>query len=341
MKVFDDGELNEHPDNARKEVEALTELMKSPNPIIYSAEQYPLRYVFQSIWQRVAKNRGADIGALEIYCRYAHALDIPDRVFEHHSMHEIATLASEIVLLQNDVLSFHKEQSMGVNHNIIHLFRQDGLSQQEAYDKVGDLLNKRYRAWYLAHSEIPLWGEPVDVQVQLYVKGCQDVVLANANWSASAQKKASLNSWKLQRTACESTEASFFENVIVEESRVVVLAEKDISWVQKVLGKWGEVKLEGKSGEEVLGDVRARQMGARVGKEKGEGDEVGEDKVERVMDVWGGEPSDRSSYNMVREVGNMDNVEDAMNINREIEERVLSDIFPLSAERSTFPRLGD
>ena len=71
---------------------------------------------------------------------------------------------------------------MGVNHNIIHLFRQDGLSQQEAYDKVGDLLNKRYRAWYLAHSEIPLWGEAVDVQVQLYVKGCQDVVLANANW---------------------------------------------------------------------------------------------------------------------------------------------------------------
>lgn len=83
---------------------------------------------------------------------------------------------------QNDVLSFHKEQSMGVNHNIIHLFRQDGFSQQQAYDQVDKLLRKRYREWYLAHADIPVWGEEVDMQVQLYVKGCQDVVLANLYW---------------------------------------------------------------------------------------------------------------------------------------------------------------
>ena len=53
--VFDDGELNEHPENARKEIQALTELMKSPHPIVYSAEQYPLRSVFQSVWQRIKK----------------------------------------------------------------------------------------------------------------------------------------------------------------------------------------------------------------------------------------------------------------------------------------------
>ena len=53
--VFDDGELNEHPENARKEVQVLTKLMKSPNPMIYSAEQYPLRHVFQSVWQRIKK----------------------------------------------------------------------------------------------------------------------------------------------------------------------------------------------------------------------------------------------------------------------------------------------
>lgn len=71
---------------------------------------------------------------------------------------------------------------MGVNHNIIHVFRQNGLSQQEAYDQVNALLKKRYRRWYLAHSELPLWGEEVDVQVQLYVKGCQDIILGNLNW---------------------------------------------------------------------------------------------------------------------------------------------------------------
>lgn len=71
---------------------------------------------------------------------------------------------------------------MGVNHNIIHVFRQNGLSQQEAYEQVNALLNKRYRRWYLAHSELPVWGEEVDVQVQMYVKGCQDIILGNLNW---------------------------------------------------------------------------------------------------------------------------------------------------------------
>ena len=70
---------------------------------------------------------------------------------------------------------------MGVNHNIIHLFRQDGLSQQESYDRVNDLLNARYRAWYLSHSQLPLCGEAVDAQVQMYIKGCQDVILGNLN----------------------------------------------------------------------------------------------------------------------------------------------------------------
>ena len=73
---------------------------------------------------------------------------------------------------------------MNVTHNIVHHFRQqDGISQQAAYDRVGSLLQDRYRKWYLAHSEVPLcWGEKVDTDVQLYLKGCLDVALANLNW---------------------------------------------------------------------------------------------------------------------------------------------------------------
>lgn len=71
---------------------------------------------------------------------------------------------------------------MGVNQNIIHLFRQEGLSQQQAYDQVSLLMRKRYHAWYVAHAEIPVWGEEVDAQVMLYLKGCQDQVLGNLNW---------------------------------------------------------------------------------------------------------------------------------------------------------------
>ena len=92
--VFDDGELNEHPENARKEVQVLTKLMKSSNPIIYSAEQYPLRHVFQSVWQRIKKvifryihfyynvlslneSFDADISGLEIFPWYGVSVASP------------------------------------------------------------------------------------------------------------------------------------------------------------------------------------------------------------------------------------------------------------------------
>ena len=60
-------------------MEASLELMKSPNPILYTAEKNPLRHVFQSVWQRIVevispylflslrnapKDRDADIGVL-------------------------------------------------------------------------------------------------------------------------------------------------------------------------------------------------------------------------------------------------------------------------------------
>lgn len=56
------------------------------------------------------------------------------------------------------------------------------MSRQEAIDYLGDILKHRYRDWYIAQSELPQWGEAIDVQVQKYIRGVQDVVLANINW---------------------------------------------------------------------------------------------------------------------------------------------------------------
>lgn len=55
--MFDDGVLNEDPRLAREEVDSLMLVMQSPNPPIYSASEHPLRYVFQSVWQRIVKVR--------------------------------------------------------------------------------------------------------------------------------------------------------------------------------------------------------------------------------------------------------------------------------------------
>jgi hypothetical protein len=71
---------------------------------------------------------------------------------------------------------------MGCPHNIVHLLRHHGLSEQAAYDKVHELLRHCYKQWYLAQAALPIWGERVDQEVQRYIRGIQDVALANTHW---------------------------------------------------------------------------------------------------------------------------------------------------------------
>ena len=75
-----------------------------------------------------------------------------------------------------------KEENEGVNHNLVAICRMKGMGAQEAFDCVGGMLGACYRDWYLALAGLPSWGEDVDAEVQRYVQGVMDVVLANLNW---------------------------------------------------------------------------------------------------------------------------------------------------------------
>lgn len=45
----------------------------------------------------------------------------------------------------NDSVSYHREKDQDCPHNVIHLFRHHGLSEQAAYDKAQGMLRERYR----------------------------------------------------------------------------------------------------------------------------------------------------------------------------------------------------
>lgn len=103
---------------------------------------------------------------------------------------------------QNDILSYRKEevrkhsrssplieyvitkilQAEGVNHNLVAICRMNGMPAQQAFDHVNTLLRGCYRDWYLALADLPQWGEEIDSEVQKYIRGVQDIVLANLSW---------------------------------------------------------------------------------------------------------------------------------------------------------------
>ncbi|KAL9037990.1 MAG: hypothetical protein Q9214_005462, partial [Letrouitia sp. 1 TL-2023] len=152
--------------------------------------------------QLATRRRSSGVTPLFALVEYAHGLDLSDEIFEHRSIKEIERIGTDLVLLQNDILSYRKEevrmhsrsspiieyvitkilQAEGVNHNLVAICRMNGMPAQQAFDHVNTLLRGCYRDWYLALADLPQWGEEIDNQVQKYIRGVQDVVLANLSW---------------------------------------------------------------------------------------------------------------------------------------------------------------
>ena len=76
----------------------------------------------------------------------------------------------------------HQSQAIGFNDNLVAICRLNGIPAQQAFDRVNSLLTERYRDWYLALADLPQWGERIDVEVQTYIQGVQNITLANLNW---------------------------------------------------------------------------------------------------------------------------------------------------------------
>ncbi|MCJ1269147.1 hypothetical protein MMC22_009036 [Lobaria immixta] len=130
------------------------------------------------------ETRRQSIGVTPLFAmiEYFYDLDLPDEVFEHPSMIEMEKVATDFVLIHNDMLSYSKEQREGFDHNLVALYRSAGMGPQEAFDQMEELLKARLRGWHLALADLPQWGEAIDMQVQKYIGAVQDVVLANLNW---------------------------------------------------------------------------------------------------------------------------------------------------------------
>lgn len=71
---------------------------------------------------------------------------------------------------------------MGFTHSTVSLLRSQGLTQQQAYDRIDSLLQERYKRWYVLLSEVPIYDERTDVEIRKYMDACEKIVVGNVNW---------------------------------------------------------------------------------------------------------------------------------------------------------------
>jgi len=59
----------------------------------------------------------------------------------------------------------------------------DGLSLQQAVDRVGEMCKQTIDAFIENQARVPSWGECVDRDVKLYVNGLQEWIVGSLHWS--------------------------------------------------------------------------------------------------------------------------------------------------------------
>jgi hypothetical protein len=77
-------------------------------------------------------------------------LYLPDEVHDDGPLEDIRALGTDITMLHNDLISYHREESEAVPHNTITTYRRVGKTALEAIDLVGAHIKRK--TWLLERA---------------------------------------------------------------------------------------------------------------------------------------------------------------------------------------------
>ena len=173
---------------------------------------------FQAVHQQASYRGDGTIPDLETYilerretsgCKpafdlieYSHDLELPEYVLEHPVMLALNQSANDLVSWSNvsatslslhtscvkrtfqDIFSYNVEQSRNETHNLVNvLMTHDGLSLQQAVDRIGEMCKQCIDTFIENQKRIPSWGESVDRDVTLYVRSIKEWIPGSLHWS--------------------------------------------------------------------------------------------------------------------------------------------------------------
>ncbi|KAL7961271.1 isoprenoid synthase domain-containing protein [Trichoderma compactum] len=214
---FNEGPLANDPAKAQEEVDCILGILNDNSPRVQANR--PLQYVFQAIWDRIKTekvpnsflgnylegllyqsklSKSSSVPALTVdqymsYRRrtigvvlairlveYAEDIKLSQTQMDHPSL-QLCT--STIVDLFNDNLSYKKEVELNdAGNNLITILKAHDLSDQDAMNSRGKMLDDCCKDWQSALDRLPAWGEEIDKEVQKYLEACHNVGHENLHW---------------------------------------------------------------------------------------------------------------------------------------------------------------
>ncbi|TEA14390.1 (+)-eremophilene synthase [Colletotrichum sidae] len=218
---FDEGHLKEDLYGAAQNIIQMTSILDDCHPPVSRAED-PIAYAFQraspalqhryksymkhymlgvlgqvnsrklpvqalTIDEFLVFRRGT-IGVMPctVLVEYALDIEVPETIINHTSVKTCQEVAVDLVLLDNDVLSYKKDVLEGEELSVIGILRSQGYTLQEAMNEAGNMIERCYRRWDEALEHMPSWGAELDIVVLTYLDGIRNIALGSLLWSVTS-----------------------------------------------------------------------------------------------------------------------------------------------------------
>ncbi|EPQ51824.1 terpenoid synthase [Gloeophyllum trabeum ATCC 11539] len=136
------------------------------------------------------RRRNSAVLTLFTLFEYAMGEDLPDEVHEDPTLANMRCAACDMVWLSNDIYSYKVEARLDIHYNnfVSVVLNEREISFQEVFDYAGEYYKGLVGKFLENKVKLPSWGPSVDKVVAGYVKGLEDWVVGNLEWSFGCRR---------------------------------------------------------------------------------------------------------------------------------------------------------
>ncbi|KAG2136534.1 terpenoid synthase [Suillus bovinus] len=148
------------------------------------------------------KLRRKTVGVKPCFLIYEMGMDLPDEVFYHPAIVDLADCISELTIIDNDMMSYNKEQAAGNEyHNLITVVMLElDLDRGSAMAWATHYHAEIKERFIDGLAKVPSWGPSIDVLVKGYLDGIGNWARANHSWSYESQRYFATKGLEIQQT---------------------------------------------------------------------------------------------------------------------------------------------
>ncbi|KAH7904615.1 isoprenoid synthase domain-containing protein [Hygrophoropsis aurantiaca] len=146
--------------------------------------------------------RRDNVGSLFSFALLHLGMDFPDEVFYHPVLVELLRYMSDIVLIDNDMLSYNREQAIGdASYNIITVIMHElHLDLGSAFGWAAKYHAELRERFFNGLGRVPSWGPTIDKQMQEFLDALAIWLRGNICWSFESERYFGKKGAEIQKT---------------------------------------------------------------------------------------------------------------------------------------------